>query len=589
MHQWLTFISGGAFDYDILGRVSLVEKGGMDQFTETRTYNVRSWIKSLSSGLFSETLYYNEPRTGSAIPRYDGFVSSMEWQSSGDGSVSAYDFTYDKLGRLIDARYSLLDTMSSDEYGASYSYDSQGNLLTIERRCSDGMNQGRVDRLSLTYDGNRLLKSSGTGSLSGGCSAGGAALPLEYTYDADGNMTSDPYRGVRTISYDISDHIAKLDSDSAVVSFGYLASGVKMSRKVETSSDTVLLEYVGNVVMEDGKMKYLLVDGGYIDFTSGTPVYMYYFKDHLGSNRVVASQSGSVEQVNHYYPYGLSFPLDSHTSSGSDSSGPSAGGDDQPWKYSGNELMSLGGLSVYDFNARTYDQSLGRFLSIDPLAENYYSVSPYAFCSNNPVNFVDPDGMAWYFSGTSGMFISNIDDGDDKIYIINAQQEEIFNSGNADLSKFKNTDANGNLFGQMLMDGSIEVGIALGVLGYFLEMANNIDENSSEKYLSGGLNIAFNDNNGYQAGIKPASRTLYINSERGFYNGYDIINVFSHEIKHIMDYDAKIPGSNKTTPEGEIRADEFSIDHWSFKKVSDYRKEQVFKHMKQEQNKIKKQ
>ena len=161
------------------------------------------------------------------------------------------------------------------------------------------------------------------------------------------------------------------------------------------SSDTVLLEYVGNVVMEDGKMKYLLVDGGYIDFTSGTPVYMYYFKDHLGSNRVVASQSGSVEQVNHYYPYGLSFPLDSHTSSGSDSSGPSAGGDDQPWKYSGNELMSLGGLSVYDFNARTYDQSLGRFLSIDPLAENYYSVSPYAFCSNNPVNFVDPDGERW--------------------------------------------------------------------------------------------------------------------------------------------------------------------------------------------------
>ena len=223
--------------------------------------------------------------------------------------------------------------------------------------------------------------------MSGGGSAGGAALPSEYTYDADGNMTSDPYRGVRTISYDISDHIAKLDSDSAVVSFGYLASGVKMSRKVEMSSDTVLLEYVGNVVMEDGKMKYLLVDGGYIDFTSGTPVYMYYFKDHLGSNRVVASQSGSVEQVNHYYPYGLSFPLDSHTSSGSDSSGLSAGGDDQPWKYSGNELMSLGGLPVYDFNARTYDQSLGRFLSIDPLAENYYSVSPYAFCSNNPVNF----------------------------------------------------------------------------------------------------------------------------------------------------------------------------------------------------------
>ncbi len=40
-----------------------------------------------------------------------------------------------------------------------------------------------------------------------------------------------------------------------------------------------------------------------------------------------------------------------------------------------------------------YDPCTARWISQDPLAEKYYFVSPYAFCSNNPVNFVDPDGM----------------------------------------------------------------------------------------------------------------------------------------------------------------------------------------------------
>ena len=40
-----------------------------------------------------------------------------------------------------------------------------------------------------------------------------------------------------------------------------------------------------------------------------------------------------------------------------------------------------------------YDPILGRFNTIDPLAEKYYSISPYAYCDNNPVNAIDPFGM----------------------------------------------------------------------------------------------------------------------------------------------------------------------------------------------------
>jgi RHS repeat-associated protein len=64
----------------------------------------------------------------------------------------------------------------------------------------------------------------------------------------------------------------------------------------------------------------------------------------------------------------------------------------QPYKFTGKELNMGNGLNLYDFEARTYDPSVGRLTSIDPLAEKYYSVSPYAYCFNNPVNAVDLHG-----------------------------------------------------------------------------------------------------------------------------------------------------------------------------------------------------
>ncbi len=50
------------------------------------------------------------------------------------------------------------------------------------------------------------------------------------------------------------------------------------------------------------------------------------------------------------------------------------------------------GLDEYDSQARWYYPAILRTTTIDPLAEKYYSISPYAWCGNNPVNFIDPDG-----------------------------------------------------------------------------------------------------------------------------------------------------------------------------------------------------
>ena len=128
----------------------------------------------------------------------------------------------------------------------------------------------------------------------------------------------------------------------------------------------------------------ILFDGGYVDMIGDAPVYMFFIKDHLGSVRAVVSETGEVLQTNEFYPYGDLF-----------SSAGTADTNGNRYRFTGKELGDETGL--YDFSARFLQTSLGRFTTIDPLAEKYPSISPYAYCNGNPVNFVDPDGMAPVF------------------------------------------------------------------------------------------------------------------------------------------------------------------------------------------------
>ena len=124
----------------------------------------------------------------------------------------------------------------------------------------------------------------------------------------------------------------------------------------------------------------------------------------------------SVLQRMNYYPFGGMYEAEDVTNNA------------MPWKFGGKELDQMHGLDLYDFHARPYDARLGQFTMMDPKAEDYYEVSPYTYCHDDPVNRVDPDGKDDYFS-TSGQYIKTVGTGAD-IYIGKTNFRDLNGLGN---------------------------------------------------------------------------------------------------------------------------------------------------------------
>ena len=198
----------------------------------------------------------------------------------------------------------------------------------------------------------------------------------EYTYDANGNLTKDLNKGISGITYNFLNlPNAVTFSDGSTITYIYGADGTKLRTVHKIGSTTTTTDYCGNVIYENGVQKLLLTEEGYITLSDSK--YHYYLKDHQGNNRVVISQSGTVEETSHYYPFGGTF---------------ASAGNVQPYKYNGKELDTKKGLNWYDYGARHYDTALGRFTTNDRFAEKYYSMSPYQYGANSPVVNIDVNG-----------------------------------------------------------------------------------------------------------------------------------------------------------------------------------------------------
>ena len=376
-----TKITLADYAYDNLGRLQSKSLHGSATNKLTYAYNVRSWLTGISGSKFTQNLYYN---TGNGTAKYNGSISSMTWKAGNESTIRGYKFTYDGLSRLLNATYGETAGINTNTNRFSENvtaYDKNGNIKTLQRYGQTAASSyGLIDNLTFTLGGNLLSRvddAAAASAYNGGFEfKDGVKQANEYTYDSNGNLTKDLNKGISNISYNcLNLPSAVTFSDGSTIVYTYAADGAKLKTVHKIGGTTTTTDYCGNVIYENGVQKLLLTEEGYVTLSDGK--YHYYLKDHQGNNRVVINQSGTVEEANHYYPFGGVF---------------ASSGNVQPYKYNGKEYDGKKGLNWYDYGARHYDAALGRFTTNDRFSEKYHSLSPYQYGANNPVNTIDING-----------------------------------------------------------------------------------------------------------------------------------------------------------------------------------------------------
>jgi RHS repeat-associated protein len=228
-------------------------------------------------------------------------------------------------------------------------------------------------------------------------------LATDYTYDDNGNLTSDANKNIINITYN---HLNLPNvitfADSNTITWLYDAAGVKLQKQTFESvlSTTNTHDYIGGIEYQDNVLEAIYTsEGRAMPNGANTYRYEYTIKDHLGNSRVMFCDvdndgivtESEIIQEDHYYPFGMRHEGYGRTITNAENF----------YQYNGKELNEDFGLDMYDYpeisgqvGARFYDASVGRWFAIDPLAEDFYEWSGYNYVLGNPVMLVDPDGKS---------------------------------------------------------------------------------------------------------------------------------------------------------------------------------------------------
>lgn len=283
--------------------------------------------------------------------QYNGNISQQIYTNS---LSNTFTYSYDKLNRLY-------SSVAGNNLGEAISYDVMGNIKTLSR---DGY--GTNDYNINSYVGNQLKQISGFTNGS-------------YTYYEDGNLKVDGPNG-NTISYNYL-NLPMQVTGSQTVNYIYDATGRKLRKQSAVAGTT---DYVDGVHYKtDGTIDFIQTEEGIARNNAGVYSYEYNQTDHLGNVRLSFYKnpsSGMLEvlQRDDYYAFGLRKAIGTLGSN--------------KYFYNGKELQEE--LGQLDYGARFYDPVIARWNVIDPLAEQFRRWSPYNYVVNNPIRFIDPDGMA---------------------------------------------------------------------------------------------------------------------------------------------------------------------------------------------------
>ena len=197
------------------------------------------------------------------------------------------------------------------------------------------------------------------------------------------------------------------------IEFIYDAFGTKMRKTVtlidlggaDVSSDVT--DYMGEYEYKNKVLSRIQnTEGSCVRQSNGSFLYEYSLKDHLGNTRVTFSDNNGdmsinpdneVSQINHYAPFGLNLEGNWNGASGANK-----------YAYNGKEWNDDFGLGWNDYGARFYDPAMARWNATDPKADKYKDVSSYCYANNNPIRFIDPDGMELYVANDDKKALADI-------------------------------------------------------------------------------------------------------------------------------------------------------------------------------------
>ncbi|MBU0476037.1 MAG: hypothetical protein KKF62_17965 [Bacteroidetes bacterium] len=348
--------------------------GDVNNLTYDKNGNIQSLTRyGLTSGLMDQFTYrYDGTNLGNKLKFVDDASPSSNFETDIDDQ-SVGNYTYDGNGNL--------------------KTDLQKNITSLDydiRNLQNKMNFGllRVLKLSAVdidntaeYKAKDTLKTENNVTIASGANVtfkAGAAITLKpgfsvasgavFTAVIDANLQNQTIGSTVKYVYDAQGNRVKKDYSDYSSEKYYIrdASGNVIAVYDENGNQSYM-----NLFGADGFGKYVPNEG-----------YSYYIKDHLGSTRVVVDETGTVMEAYEYYPFGrISRSYINGT-----------GADE---KFTGKELDNDNDERMYYFGARYLDSDLGKWLSVDPLADKYPGLSSYSYAGCNPINRYDPDGKAF--------------------------------------------------------------------------------------------------------------------------------------------------------------------------------------------------
>ena len=284
-----------------------------------------------------------------------------------------YLYSYDRLNRLTSG-------ITADNQFAEQgiNYDMAGNINNLSRIYGGTL----IDSMQYRYNGNQLqsIRDVSPDVSNLGYPAGNG----NYSYDGNGNMNqvlTKEGTGSYTTSYNILNLPDTVTLPHGKVIYTYDAAGEKLNKTSTVDSVTTTTDYISGIQYTNGKLAFIQTEEGRALPDSGTFNYEYNLSDHLGNSRVsFDSEKGyaRVNQQDDYMPFGMDIGYEYRNPK-------------NEYLYNKKELQLETGL--YDYGARFYDPLIGKWTTVDPLAERSRRFSPYNYVLDNPIRFIDPDGM----------------------------------------------------------------------------------------------------------------------------------------------------------------------------------------------------